>query len=98
MPRKESPAPTRPHDRKGDDTQLRDWVVLAAGELSDGARDLCVAERAGAAARATRVTGSDEDRASRRQVQDYRSVGTMREPSLAVLVPRCDPAPLAGAG
>ena len=28
-----------------------------------------------------------EDRASRCQVRDYRSVGTMREPSLAVLLP-----------
>jgi hypothetical protein len=37
-------------------------VVLAAGELADGARDLCVAERAGAAARAARVTGSDDQR------------------------------------
>ena len=31
----------------GDDTQLRDWVVLAAGELADGARDFCVAEASG---------------------------------------------------
>jgi hypothetical protein len=40
-------------------------VVLAAGELADSARDLCVPEGAGAHSLAARDTGSDEELARR---------------------------------